>query len=260
MAEAWPNGVRWFCRRNPTLGLFMHSPSFNTIPYRDRAAAGRWLAKELQTLRSAEDLVVLGIPRGGLIVAAEVARLLRAPLDVFVVRKIRIGGEEPHQIGAMASGGVCVLNQEVLQTTEAEALRIAEAIAEMRDLVLEEENRFRQSRPATPLEDRNVVLVDDGAATGGSLRAAIAALRSLSPASITVALPVASPEASKQLSDEAEDLVCPFVPDPFYSIGLAYERFPRVSEELASNSLESVRQGAYLNSPYTKSPYSDGQR
>lgn len=256
-AVGFPDGRR---RASPSLFFAMQSPSMNTIPYRDRAAAGRWLAKELTAFAGAEEVVILGIPRGGIIVAAEVARMLRAPLDVFVVRKIKIGPEPRRQIGAMASGGVCVLNQEVLQTTEKEALEIAEAIASMRDEVIEAESRFRQQSSPLQIEDRNVVLIDDGASTGGSLRAAVAALRSLSPASITVAVPVASPDASRQLATEAEDLICPFVPDPFYSIGLAYERFPRVSDDAACHCLASLRAGPYLNSPYNPSPYRDGER
>jgi putative phosphoribosyl transferase len=235
--------------------------TFNTIPYRDRESAGRWLAKELQSSAILEEPVVVGIPRGGIVVATEVARLLRAPLDVFVVKKLTMGERNGKTIGAVASGCVCVLNQDVLQTNTEEAEEIANAITRMRSEVMDWEEALRQGRPPLGLGSRNVVIVDDGAETGGSLRAAIAAIRSHAPASITVALPICSAQAARHLSQEAEDLVCPFTPEPFYSIGLAYERFPRVSDQLVRDCMDSLENDpAYLAGNYNHLPYRGGAR
>ena len=236
------------------------SPDMNTVPYRDRASAGRWLAKELENHARRENLVVLGIPRGGIIVAAEVARTLKAPLDVFVVRKILLGEDQKRNIGAVASGGVCVLNQEVLHTTEAEAQEIAEAVSRVREDVLHSEHVFRQGRPAFNVQGRTVILVDDGAASGASQRAAVAALRPQSPSSIIVAVPVASAEASAHLARETNELICPSVPDPFFSIGLAYERFPRLTEEEVSQRLAELDAELFSGAAADAGPYTDGGR
>lgn len=232
------------------------SPTANTIPYRDRASAGRWLANELKSSRLPENIAIFGMPRGGVPVATEVAREFRAPLDVFVVRKIFVDPERKRSIGALASGGVCVLNQDVLHTSEAEALAIAEAVAKVRDEVVEAERRYRGERPPLAAQGRAVVLIDDGAASGASLRAAIAALRSQGAGKIVVATPVASPEASTHLAREADDFVCPCVPDPFYSIGLAYERFPRIADETVSALLA---QNDEQEKAYSAGDYREGR-
>ena len=236
------------------------SPDMNTIPYRDRASAGRWLAKELEGHVHRGRFVVLGIPRGGIFVAAEVARALQVPLDVLVVRKISLGDEVKRNVGAVASGGVCVLNQEVLNTSETEAVAIAEAVSSARDAVVRAEQHYRQGRPALHVEGRTVVLIDDGAASGSSLRAAVAALKPQSPASIIVAVPVASAEASAHLARDAGELICPCVPDPFFSIGLAYERFPRVTEDEVTQRLAELDAELYSGATKTDGPYTDGSR
>lgn len=143
------------------------SPHSNTVPYRDRASAGRWLAKEIQSRSKLQNAVVLAIPRGGVLVGAEIASALQVPLDVFVVRRILLADDR--SVGAMASGGVCVLRPDILKTTDTEAVEIAEAVSEVREEVLETERRYRQGRPVVNVQGRTVILVDDGAASGGSL-------------------------------------------------------------------------------------------
>ena len=235
-------------------------PDMNIVPYRDRASAGRWLAKQLEPHARQGNLVILGIPRGGVIVAAEVARVLQSPLDVFVVRKILLGGEQKRNIGAVASGGICVLNQDVLSTTETEAVEVAQEVSRVRDAVLQSEQVYRQGRPAFNVQGRTVVLVDDGAASGSSLRAAIAALKPQSPSSIIVAIPVASPEAAAHLAREANELICSCVPDPFFSIGLAYERFPRLSEDEVSQRMAEIDAELFSSASTDPGPYTDGAR
>lgn len=236
------------------------SPDMNTVPYRDRASAGRWLAKELEHLAGREGVVVLGIAKGGVLVAAEIARLLQAPLDVFVVRKVLVGADKKRYIGAVASGGICVLNQDVLHTSPEEAVEIAEAVASVRDALIDSESHYRQGRPALNVQGRTVVLVDDGAASGSSLRAAVAALRPQTPASIIVAVPAASAEASAHLAREADELVCPHVPDPFYSFGLAYERFPRLTDDEVSSTVAQLDNELSSSATVKSGPYVDGAR
>lgn len=243
------------------------SPDINTVPYRDRASAGRWLSKELQSYAGNQSVVVLGIPRGGVMVGAEIAQALKAPFDVFLVRKVQIGDDTKRTIGAIASAGVCVLNQDVLQTTSTEAEEIAEAVSTVREQVLEAERRYREGRPTLNVRGRIVVLADDGAASGRSLRAAVAALRPQAPATIIVATPVASAEAAAHLAKEADQLVCPYVPDPFFSIGLAFERFPRLTDEEVIARLaeldNEMYSAAHHNASGTSSdggPYVDGAR
>lgn len=238
-------------------------PEANTVPYRDRASAGRWLSKELKSLVGNDSVVVLGIPRGGVIVGAEIARALKAPFDVFLVRKVQFGAETPRTIGAIASAGVCVLNQDVLQTTSAEAEEIAEVVSTVREQVLEAERLYRQGRPTLNVRGRIVVLVDDGAASGRSLRAAVAALRPQGPVAIMVATPVASAEAAAHLAKESDQLICPHVPDPFFSIGLAFERFPRLTDEEVVTRLAELDNEMYSaahDRTSSDSPYVDGGR
>lgn len=238
------------------------SPDANTVPYRDRASAGRWLAKELEPYARDNALVVLGIPRGGVIVGAEIAQALQSPFDVFVVRKVQVGGETKRHVGAVASGGVCVLDQEVLKTAPEEAQEIADAVSAVRDHVLASERLYRQGRPTLNVRGRVVVLVDDGSASGRSLRAAVAALRPESPASIIVATPVASAEAAGELAKDATAVICPYVPEPFFSIGLAYERFPRLTDDEVVSRLAELDRDLYSAAQHgpNSGPYLDGSR
>ncbi|HET7730443.1 MAG TPA: phosphoribosyltransferase family protein, partial [Usitatibacter sp.] len=180
--------------------------------FRDRTEAGKILGRSLERLSGRDDVVVLGLPRGGVPVALEVARALGAPLDIFVVRKLGVPGHEEYAMGAIASGGVRVLNEGAvrgLSIPEALIERVAER--ERRELE-RRERLYRGARPALDVEGRVAVLVDDGLATGASMRAAIGALRKRDPARIVVAVPVGSAETCAQLRREADEVVCPLVP------------------------------------------------
>lgn len=199
--------------------------------FHDRLDAGRRLGAWLEGYADRSDVLVLALPRGGVPVAFEVARRLRAPLDVFVVRKLGVPGHEELAMGAIASGGVRVLNSNVV-----EALRLSEididAVAELERAELERRERlYRGDRPPLAVHGRVVLLVDDGLATGASMRAAVAALRLLSPARIVVAVPVAEPSTCAILRGEADDVVCAATPEPLIAVGVWYQDFSQTTDE-----------------------------
>ncbi|NLG75160.1 MAG: phosphoribosyltransferase [Xanthomonadaceae bacterium] len=204
--------------------------------FANRTAAGRELASRLKTFRSRNDVVVLGLPRGGVPVAFEVARSLSAPLDVMIVRKLGAPGHPELAIGAIASGGVTVWNEHLTALVSQEALRSIEA-REQAELT-RRERLYRAGRPAWSLRKRIVILVDDGAATGASMLAAVRALRQLEADRIVVALPVASSEACAILAREADELVCLEQPSLFYSVGEWYADFSQTTDEEVTDLLE----------------------
>ncbi len=207
-------------------------------PFRDRAEAGRRLADKLAAYAGRADVLVLGLPRGGVPVAFEVAQALELPLDVFLVRKLGVPGHEELAMGAIASGGVWVLNQDVIQALNP-PLRVVQAVAarELQELT-RRERLYRGDRPALKLRDRTVILVDDGLATGSTMRAAVAAVRRLEPAGIIVAVPTAAPSTCAAISHEVSDCVCVITPDPFYSVGIWYEDFSQTTDEQVRDLLE----------------------
>lgn len=202
--------------------------------YRDRADAGRRLAQALAARPSDQadaPPLVLGLPRGGVPVAYEVARALEAPLDVLVVRKLGMPGREELALGAVASGGVEVLNEELVR-----ALRVKPAALEAvraRELaeLARREREYRGIRPPLDVRGKRVIVVDDGVATGATVRAAIDALRQAGTSHVTLAVPVASPDVARQLEQLVDDLVCPATPDRFGSVGQWYHRFDQTSDE-----------------------------
>jgi putative phosphoribosyl transferase len=207
--------------------------------FRDRPHAGRVLGAELAGLAGRDDVVVLGLPRGGVPVAREVARALKAPLDVFVVRKLGVPGHEEYAMGAIASGGVRVLNPEAvhgLAIPEAVIERVA--AAELLELE-RRERAYRGARPPVAVKGRVAVIVDDGLATGTSMRAAVAALRKLEPARIVVAVPVGAPETCALLQREADQVVCPLMPPDFRAVGLWYEEFDQTTDAEVQAALEA---------------------
>jgi predicted phosphoribosyltransferase len=205
--------------------------SQTTYLFRDRTEAGRLLAEKLREYANRSDVVVLALPRGGVPVAFEVARALNAPLDVFVVRKLGVPGHEELAMGAIASGGVRVLNQDVLQ-----ALGISRGVV---DLVAEREQRelqrrereYRDGRAPVDIRDRTVILVDDGLATGSSMRVAAIALKQKGPAEIIAAVPVGAPETCAQFESEVDKVVCAAAPEPFRAVGEWYRDFSQTSDE-----------------------------
>lgn len=198
--------------------------------FRDRADAGRALAAELSAYAGRDDVVVLALPRGGVPVGYEVARALGAPLDVFIVRKLGVPGHEELAMGAIASGGVRVLNESVVQP-----LRIPESvidtIAAREQAELERREReYRDGRPAPDVRGRTVILVDDGLATGATMRAAAQALRLQQPARVVVAVPVSAEESCEELRTQVDDIVCSMTPHPFYGVGMWYEDFSQTTD------------------------------
>ena len=199
--------------------------------FRDRSEAGQLLAAKLHTYANRPDVIVLALPRGGVPVAFEVASVLRAPLDVFLVRKLGVPGYEELAMGAVATGGIRVLNEEIVR-----GLRIPDyvidAVATWEEQELARRERvYRGESPQPDVQDRTVILVDDGLATGATMLAAIKALRRQQPARIVVAVPTASPEACGEMRTEADDVVCAITPEPFYSVGLWYEDFSQTTDE-----------------------------
>jgi predicted phosphoribosyltransferase len=199
-------------------------------PFRDRAEAGDLLANRLSGLAGKDDVVVLALPRGGVPVGYEVAKSLRVPLDVFVVRKLGVPGHEELAMGAIASGGVRLINHDVV-----DALGIPPAVidqvTEREQVELERrEHLYRGNRPLLPLTDHTVVLVDDGLATGSTMRAAVAAVRRQEPARLVVAVPVGAAETCQELASEADEVLCLRSPDPFVAVGLWYRDFTPTSD------------------------------
>jgi predicted phosphoribosyltransferase len=199
--------------------------------FRDREEAGRLVAGKLAKYAEHADVLVLGLPRGGVPVAFEAARALRVPLDVFLVRKLGLPGHEEFSMGAIASGGVRVLNEDAVRELRI-ADEVVDKVAECEQLELERRERiYRGDRPAPDVGGRTVILIDDGLATGSTMRAAVTALRRLGPAHIVVAVPVGSREVCAELKDESDEVVCAVTPDPFYAVGLWYEDFSQTTDE-----------------------------
>jgi putative phosphoribosyl transferase len=200
-------------------------------PFEDRAHAGRELAARLGALEGRDDVVVLGLARGGVPVAAAIGHELGVPFDAFAVRKLGVPWQEELAFGAVASGGVRVLNDDVVRELPLQPEVIEEIAArEARELVLRE-RAYRGDRPPIALEGRTVLLVDDGIATGSSMRAAVAAVRSSAPAAVLVAVPVGPRDTCAALAREVDRVVCPFTPHPFRAVGVWYERFDQCSDE-----------------------------
>lgn len=202
-----------------------------TSPFDNRRDAGRRLAVVLQHYANQPGVLVLALPRGGVPVAFEVARSLNVPLDVFLVRKLGVPGHEELAMGAIATGGVVVLNNSVVQAlniTRQELERVAEA--EQQELARREQE-YRGDRPPPDVRDQTVVLIDDGLATGSTMRAAAAALRKLEPARIVIAVPVSSPQTCQELGAEVDEIVCLLQPEGFYAVGLWYIDFSATTDE-----------------------------
>ena len=212
--------------------------------FENRHDGGRRLAELLSRYADREDVVVLGLPRGGVPVAFEVARALRAPLDVFLVRKLGVPGHEELAMGAIASGGIRVLNQDVVAATGIRQDEI-EAVAEReQDEIDRRERAYRGDRPPLEVRGRTAILVDDGVATGATMRAAVAALRDRGAGTIVVAVPTAPPETCESLRREVDEIVCLSTPDPFMAVGLWYRDFAPVSDEEVREVLERAASGS----------------
>lgn len=200
------------------------------MQFRDRRDAGRRLAARLVAYAGRPAVLVLALPRGGVPVAFEIATALHAPLDVFLVRKLGVPGYEELAMGAIATGGVRVLNEGVVQSMGIPPHVIDAVIATQQRELERRERAYRDDAPAPELRDRTILLVDDGMATGSSMRVAVAALRQRQPARIVVAIPVAAPSTCDELAAEADEIVCLSTPDPFFAVGLWYEDFAETTD------------------------------
>jgi putative phosphoribosyl transferase len=211
--------------------------------FRDRAEAGRQLAERLRLYSGRDDVVVLALPRGGVPVAYEVANELGAPLGVFVVRKIGVPGHEELAMGAIASGGVLVLDEDLVRALGVERPELERAIAlELREL--ERRQAAYDGGRSLDVRGKTVILVDDGLATGATMRAAAEAVRAIAPARVVVAVPVAARETCDALRDAVEEVICELTPRPLHAVGLWYEDFSQTSDEEVRELLERAREHA----------------
>ncbi|MGI8509731.1 MAG: phosphoribosyltransferase [Gemmatimonadaceae bacterium] len=215
--------------------------------FRNRTDAGRQLATGLSDYAGRADVRVLALPRGGVPVAYEVACALDAPLDVFLVRKLGLPGNEELAMGAIASGGVMVLNQELVHTLNVSAAAIDAVVqTEMRELE-RRDRRYRDDRPAQDIAGCTAIVVDDGLATGSTMQAAVAALKQEHPKAVVVAVPVAAPEICAAFRREVDDVVCVLRPEPFHAVGSWYDDFSQTTDEEVHQLLAAARDCIHTN-------------
>jgi putative phosphoribosyl transferase len=209
--------------------------------FRNRAEAGRALAAELGAYAGRENTIVLGLPRGGVPVAAEVARELGAPLDVFLVRKLGVPGREELAFGAIASGGARVLNRDVVVSLGIDSETV-DAVAAREQTELERRaEAYRGTAEPPEVRGRTAILVDDGLATGASMRAAVEAFRGLGPERVVVAVPTAAPQTCDELAADVDEIVCLLRPDPFFAVGMWYADFSETTDDEVRALLREAR-------------------
>ncbi len=199
--------------------------------FADRADAGRQLAAGLAEYAAREDVIVLALPRGGVPIGFEVAARLDAPLDVYVVRKLGVPGREELAMGALAGDGTCVVDEQLVESLGITPQELDAAVARESAEIARRERAYREARPAPELSGKTIIVVDDGLATGATMRAAAIALRRHNPSKLVVAVPVAAPRTCASLSHEVDRVVCAFTPEPFHAVGLYYENFDQIGDE-----------------------------
>jgi putative phosphoribosyl transferase len=220
------------------------------MQFADRADAGRILARALQHLAGRRDLIVLALPRGGVPVGYQIARALSAPLDIFTVRKLGVPGQEELAMGAVASGGVRVLNEEVVAALGQHAPEaIAQATLRESAELRRREEQYRGARAFPDLTGKTVVLVDDGLATGATMRAAARAVRQRQPARLIIAVPVAAQSTCREMEAEADEVVCAVIPEAFFGVGQFYENFGQTTDEEVRTLLDEARRTAIAGPP-----------
>ena len=210
----------------------------NEYTFSDRSTAGRALARELSQYSGRNDVVVLALPRGGVPVGFEIAYALHAPLDIFLVRKLGVPNYEELAMGAIASGGTRVLNDSVIEDMSITPEQIEETSERERRELERRERAFRHGRAAEPVTDQVCVLVDDGLATGSTMRAAVAALKKQKPKRIVVAVPVASGETCDEFLGLVDEVICLYTPEPFMAVGRWYDDFAQLTDEQVRDYLE----------------------
>jgi len=209
--------------------------------YQDRFDAGRQLATHLQAYANRPDVLILALPRGGVPVAFAVTSILHAPLDVFLVRKLGVPGQEELAMGAIATGNIRVLNHEVVQALRLSEQTIEHITREEQRELERRERLYRGDRPPPEIHNRIVILIDDGLATGASMRAAVLAARQQHPARLVVAVPVAAPSVCAELLTEADEVICASTPEPFFGVGQWYYNFAQTSDQEVHALLERAR-------------------
>jgi putative phosphoribosyl transferase len=208
------------------------------LPFENRTQAGRLLGEALAEYAKRSDVVVLALPRGGVPVGFEVARIIDAPLDIMLVRKLGTPGQEELAMGAIASGGVCVLNPDIVAAIDISQEAIEAIAATERQELERRERAYRGNQPPPPVENHCIILVDDGLATGASMLAAVSTLRQRKPASIVVAIPVAPTDTVQRLKQEADAVVCLATPEPFSAVGRWYQEFSQTSDDEVTSLLD----------------------
>jgi putative phosphoribosyl transferase len=224
------------------------------LPFEDRAYAGRLLGQALAKYANRPDVIVLALPRGGVPVGFEAAQAINASLDIMLVRKLGTPGHEELAMGAIASGGITVFNAELVSRLHIGPELMEAAIKREQQELQRREQAYRGNHPLPVVENRHVILVDDGLATGASMRAAVAALRQRNPASVIVAIPVAPPDTVAMLKEEADEVICLAMPEPFSAVGRWYRDFSQTTDEDVKSLLESVWSTEFSSANYTEKP------
>ncbi|MGI2902267.1 phosphoribosyltransferase [Tolypothrix sp. VBCCA 56010] len=199
--------------------------------FKDRRLAGQVLAVKLAAYANRADVLVLALPRGGVPVAFEVAKALNAPLDVFVVRKLGVPGQKELAMGAIASGNVRILLEDIIRQEKIATEAIEKVTAKEQQELNRRQTLYRGDRPKLAIAGRTIILIDDGLATGATMRAAIAALHKQQPEKIVVAVPVSSPQTYQEIKSLIDEIICADTPSPFYCVGLWYEKFPQTTDQ-----------------------------
>ena len=200
--------------------------------FQNRAEAGRQLAAKLTEFQNRRDVIILALPRGGVPVGYEVAKALNAPLDVFIVRKLGVPGQQELAFGAIASGGTTVFNEELVRALRLPPALLERVVEKEQKELERREKRYRPGKAAPDLNGKTVIIVDDGLATGATMRAAVTAIRTLKPLQIVVAVPVASSDTCRDLKTKTDVLcVCVMTPEPFYGVGMWYRDFEQTTDE-----------------------------
>lgn len=214
--------------------------------FQNRTIAGQMLVEKLTNYTNRSDVIVLGLPRGGVPVAFEVAQALKAPLDVLVVRKLGVPEQEELAMGAIAVGGVRIINQYIINSLKISEEKIARVAAQEERELERREHLYRGDRPFPDLQKRTVIIVDDGLATGATMWAAVASVRQQHPARIIIAVPVAAPATCRELQTRVDEILCVTTPEPFYSVGLWYKDFPQTTDAQVRELLEKAQKNYQL--------------
>ncbi|MDZ8052806.1 MAG: phosphoribosyltransferase [Aulosira sp. ZfuVER01] len=217
--------------------------------FQDRSSAGQLLAQELATYANRPNVLVLALPRGGVPIAFEIAKVLNVGLDVLLVRKLGVPNQEELAMGAIASGGVQIINQDIVSDLNVSKENIAKVAAQEEQELERREQLYRGNCPFSKLKGKTVILVDDGLATGATMWAAIIAVKKQQPARIVVAVPVAASPAYQQLAEKVDEMVCLGTPKPFYSVGQWYQKFPQTTDDEVRDLLRKALNFGLENVP-----------